>query len=225
MTILAFGCSITHGAELVEPYTYEGNIPFSYPGLIAQKLNLQCENWAFCGNSNENIFHNVLDTVLTYDKVTALIVGWTSPVREVWKCEDRYWQFIPSWCYTNDDLLKPISFLKDPKVNSPTTPRVCSDKEEFLPVLEELYDRLMRYKFDTDEYIKKRNNYVLALRTYCKSNNINLIETCWSDPIDEVDIDLSKIGNWVNKDNHPVRHPNKEEHEIIANMIMEQYKL
>jgi hypothetical protein len=223
--ILAFGCSVAHGAETVYPYTHEENIPFSYPGLIAQKLNLECENWAFCGNSNENIFHAVLDTVPKYEKITAVIVGWTSDVREVWTCDGRYWQFIPSWCYTNDDLLKPVLFLKDPKKNTPDTPRVCSDKEELMPVLENVYDLLMRYKFDISEYAKKRNNYILALRTYCQSKNIKLIETCWATPLDGVDIDLSKLGSWIDSNNYPTRHPNKQEHEIIANTIIDHYKL
>ena len=224
MTILAFGCSVAHGAETVSPYTDEQNIPFSYPGVIAQKLNVDCENWAFCGNSNENIFHAVLDTVSKHKKITAVIVGWTSPVREVWQCEGRYWQFIPSWCYTSNDLLKPILFLKDPKINSPTTPRLCSDKEEYMSVLENVYKLLMQYKFDIEEYIKKRNNYVLALRTYCNSSNIKLIETSWSDSIPGVEIDLSKIGSWVDN-NYPTRHPNKEEHRMIADRIIEYYKL
>jgi hypothetical protein len=225
MTILAFGCSVAHGAETAYSYTHEENIPFSYPGVIAQKLNINCENWAFCGNSNENIFHTALDVIPKYEKITAVIVGWTSTVRETWKCEDRYWQIIPNWCYTSSDLLNPILFLKDPKVNGPTDPRICSDREEYMPVLENLYNTLMRYKFDHNEYIKKRNNYILALRTYCKSNNINLIETYWSDPVDGVDIDLSKIGNWVDKNNHPIRHPDKEEHKMIANLIIDHHKL
>jgi hypothetical protein len=223
--ILAFGCSVAHGAELVYPYTHEENIPFSYPKLIAQKLNINCENWAFCGNSNENIFHTALDTIPRYEKITAVIIGWTSPLREVWKYNDRYWQFIPNWCSTTKDLLTPISFVKENKVTGSTCPMVCSDQEEYMPVLENIYDILMRYKFDFDEYSKKRNNYVLALRTYCKSNNINLIETCWCSPIDGVDIDLSKLGSWTDKNNNFIRHPNKEEHQQIANLIIEHYKL
>jgi hypothetical protein len=223
--ILAFGCSVTHGAELVVAHTDERNIPFSYPGQIAQKLNLECENWAFCGNSNENIFHTALDTIPKHDNITAVIVGWTSAIREVWKCEGRYWQFIPSWCYTNGDIDKPVLFLKDPEVNSPESPRICSDKEEYIQVLEDVYNMLMRYKFDIEEYTKKRNNYILALRTYCKNSNINLIETSWSDPIDGIDIDLSKVGTWMDQNNHPIRHPNKEEHEMIANLIIDRYKL
>jgi hypothetical protein len=226
MTILAFGCSVAHGAETVYPYTHEENIPFSYPGIVSQKLNVECENWAFCGNSNENIFHTALETIPKYEKITAVIIGWTSPVREVWKCEDRYWQFIPSWCYTNDDLLKPISFYKEPKINTPTTPRVCSDQEEYVSVLEKFYDMLMRYKFDRIEYTKKRNNYVLALRTYCKSNNIKLIETFWSNSAEDEDVegvtvDLSEVGPWLDEG----RHPTKEEHELIAKMIIGHYKL
>jgi len=98
MTIYAFGCSVTHGTDLATVNASDENVALSYPSKVAQYLKVECENWAFQGNSNENIFHNFMDIMSQRDNVTAVIVGWTSPMREVWKCDGRYWQFIPAWC-------------------------------------------------------------------------------------------------------------------------------
>ena len=62
--ILAFGCSITHGADLVKSNQHEENIKYSYPNIVAQSLGIECKNYAVCGISNEGIFHKVLDRLL-----------------------------------------------------------------------------------------------------------------------------------------------------------------
>lgn len=219
--ILAFGCSVAHGAETVTMGNSEDNIQFSYPALIAKSLGVECINWAFCGNSNENIFHDAIENIPQHNNITAVVVGWTSAVREVWQANDRIWQFIPSWCQTNHNLLTPVQYIKDPPAWSDATPRMCSDKQEYLETLEKIYNILIRYKFDPTEYKKKRKHYILALRIFCKAKNIKLIETCWSDPIDGVPLHIGKISNWVSE----CRHPSKAEHKLIADLIMEQYKL
>ena len=223
MTILAFGCSVAHGIDIITTGNSEKNLEYSYPNLIAKHLKVNCESWAFAGNSNENMFYQFMENVSKFNKeeITAVVVGWTSPVREVWKCEGRYWQFIPNWCYTNNDLLKPILFLKDPEVNTPTAPRVCSDREEYMAVLENFYDNLMRYKFDIKEYSKKRQCYITAIRNYCQLHKIKLIETCWDGEIEGVDINIGLISPWASE----CRHPTKEEHALVAKQIIDHYKL
>jgi hypothetical protein len=222
--ILAFGCSVTHGIDVVTAWTSDENIALSYPGLIAKQLKVECISWAFPGNSNENIFHKAIENIPKYkahNTITAVIVGWTSPVREVWKSAGRTWQFIPSWASTVEDLTTPAKYFKELNSWSNTNPKLSTDKEEYLSVLTDMYSMITKYKFDYDEYLKKRTNYITTLRCYCEANDIRLIETCWSDPIEGISIDMNTVSNW----NKECRHPNKEEHQIIANMIMDHYKL
>ena len=219
--ILAFGCSVTHGIDVVHPYVSEENIALSYPGLISKYLKVECSSWAFPGNSNENIFHEAVENIPNSPHITAVIIGWTSPVREVWKCDDRLWQFIPSWCATMKDVTAPMTHFFNPPVNSERDPRLCSDEQEYLTIMPNIYELLMKYKFDQKEYIKKRSNYISVIRNYCKSQNIKLIETCWSDDVEGVNINMSNFGPWLSE----LRHPNKLEHELIAQDVIKQYKL
>lgn len=218
MTVLAFGCSVTHGTEIAALGNSKENIPFSYPALVADHLGVDCVNLAFCGNSNENIFHQALDTIPAYTNITAVVVGWTSVVREVWQADGRTWQFIPSWCATAKNAWRPFRYFK-PEAGD--NPQICADQEEYMPVLSDIYEVLTRYKFDADIYTKKRNNYIIALRAYCNTNNIKLIETCWANPIDGA-VNIGAIGTWF-----PAmqRHPNADEQRAFAEKIIEYYTL
>jgi hypothetical protein len=219
MTILAFGCSVTHGTEIVALGNSKDNIPFSYPALIAEYLGVSCDNRAFCGNSNENIFHETLDTIPKVDNITAVIVGWTSVEREVWQSNGRTWQFIPSWSATTTNVWRPFRCL-EPAVSR--TPQRCADRKEYMTALASIYEVLIQYKFDHAVYTKKRNNYISALRAYCQTNNIKLIETTWADTISGVDVNLGRIGTW-----YPAmqRHPDADEQQLFANEIIKQYQL
>lgn len=223
-TIYAFGCSVTHGADLVSINASEENVMLSYPVKIAQRLNLQCENWAIPGNSNENIYHNFMDMIPTVEHkdISFVIVGYTAPIRETWKSNGRYWQMIPCWCSTTTDLTKPYGYVRDPKPRwSETSPRVVSDNELFVDDLDQMYKLFSKHRWDEEEYTKKRTNYITGIRAYCKLHNIKLIETRWHGPIDGIEIDLTCVSSWLNQ----MRHPNREEHEKIADMIIGHYKL
>jgi hypothetical protein len=219
MTLLAFGCSVTHGDELAGSGNNPLNIPFSYPGLIAQHMGVECINRAFCGNSNENIFHDAMSTIPTV-KASAVIVGWTSMQRETWHCEGRTWQFIPSWAGTFKNVWKPFNFY-NPGSRSPTDPQRCTDVERYMPILDQIYDILLRYKFDQTEYAKKQRHYRTALQLYCREKNVRLIETCWADSMPDA-VDFGKIGDWFPD---MKRHPNQQEHKEMARQIIEQYQL
>jgi hypothetical protein len=218
MTVLAFGCSVTHGTEIAALGNSKENIPFSYPALIANYLGVDCVNRAFCGNSNENIFHEAIDTIPNFKDITTVIIGWTSLEREVWQCDGRTWQFIPSWCATTSNPWKPFRFHTP---GSGVTPQRCADKEEYTQILDNIYNMLIKYKFDSTIYRKKRDNYISTLRSYCKVNSIKLIETCWSDPIEEL-VNIGSIGDW-----YPAmkRHPNAEEQKLFAKQIIKHYQL
>lgn len=222
MTIYAFGCSVTHGVDTATPQASEENILHSYPARIASKLNKECENHAIPGNSNEYIFHNFMEVIPKTKNVDFVIVGWTSPIREVWYANGRYWQMLPCWCSTTEDITKPFGYVKktSPSWNDLDPQAVC-DKKEYLNDLDQLYKLLTKYKWDETEYYKNRQHYITSIRAYCQSNNIKLIETTWYDEIDGVDINMNSISPWVSER----RHPNKEEHKTIADMIIKHYNL
>ena len=240
MTLLAFGCSVTHGTEIVASGNSKDNIPYSYPALIAKYLKTDCVNHAFCGNSNENIFHEAMETVSKYEDLKAVIVGWTSVPREVWKCGDRTWQFLPSWCSSVQDIWKQrptaeeqagLSNIELAKIDwgsklhyisaTDSSPSYCADQSQHLPILEKFYNLFMSEKFDIIEYTRKTMHYVTAFRAYCQINKVKLIETCWAHNITET-VNIGLIGDW-----HPalIRHPNALEHQLFADQIIKHYKL
>lgn len=220
MTILAFGCSITHGAELAYPYQHNDNIIGSYPQLVANYLNVDCDNYSVCGISNEGIFHKVLDTIPKYSNITTVIVGWTSDLREYWKCDDRDWFIIPSWCATTRDGTLPyVKDYTDTDIN--LHPRICVDDITYTQPLSDLYELTVKYKFDTNEYARRKQHYIDIIRLYCKDRNIKLIETTSMVPVDNISIYIDNIGQW----RKTLGHPSNKDHQLIAEQIIKEYKL
>lgn len=216
--ILAFGCSVTHGAELVSPHQDPANTKFSYPNLIANALGVECHNYAECGISNEGIFHktiNVLDVTSSSD-ITAVIVGWTSTVREYWICDDREWFFIPSWCATKQ-VDKEFKYFKDySHTDINLHPRLCADEEYYLTELEQMYNFISKYKFDIEAYNCKKLNYIASIRDYCRLYDIKLIETCCLGDEPGIRFKLDEFGTW----RQGLGHPTKQDHEQIAQQIL-----
>jgi len=215
MTILAFGCSVTHGAELVTSDQNEANTKFSYPNLIADALGTDCLNLAICGISNEQIFHNVINATVNHIKVDAVIVGWTSTVREYWQADGRIWQFIPSWCATTaTGKFNHFKDYIDADIN--LHPRLCADEEQYLEPLAEMYKYLTRYKFDIDEYDIKKQNYISSIRRYCDQHSYKLIETCCLGDVEDIPFKLDTIGTW----RQGLGHPTREDHKQIAQQVL-----
>ena len=224
MTILAFGCSIMHGAETVTGHQNIENTKYSYSQLIADHMGVDCINHAVCGMSNEGIFHNFFDTIEKHTDISMVLIGWTSHVREYWRCEGRDWFVIPSWCATTTDVNTPHEFFTDYiDDNIDQHPRICSDNLDYMPPLGQLYELLLRYKFDPIEYAKKTKTYTKAVKEYCKSKNIRLIETSamMEPPADISMVNLNYVGNW----RKTLGHPTREEHQEIAKQLIEIYKL
>ena len=215
--ILAFGCSVTHGADLVHPNQHNANVEFSYPNLIAKALGVSCNNLAECGISNEGIYHRVLDTLdMKGPEVAAVIVGWTSDVREYWRADGREWYFIPSWCATKK-IGTELKYFKDYTSGDINQhPRLCADEEQYLEPLANMYNYLMRYKFDQEEYMYKKYNYISSIRDYCTLYNVKLIETCCLGEVPGIQHNLDNFGSW----RQGLSHPTKEDHKQIAQQIL-----
>jgi hypothetical protein len=216
--ILAFGCSVTHGADLAYPNQHDDNIEYSYPNIIARSLNVECKNYAVCGISNEGIFHKVINTLVRYKSsdITAVIVGWTSSLREYWCADDREWFVIPSWCATakNGQSLKYFKEYTDEDIN--LHPRICSDEKEYLQSLSSVYDTITRYKFSIEEYENKKNNYIDMIRLLCQNKGVRLIETCCLGAVGSININIDNFGNW----RQGLGHPTKKDHQQIAQHIL-----
>jgi|LakMenEpi03Aug12_release.lakeMendotaPanAssembly.Ray.scaffolds.fasta_scaffold332031_2 hypothetical protein len=216
--ILAFGCSVTHGAELVHANQHEDNVKYSYPNLVANTLGVECKNYSVCGISNEGIFHNVVNTLVRYksQEITLVIVGWTSTMREYWRTDNREWFIIPSWCATAEKG-QPFTQFKDyTDSNINLHPRICSDRAEYLDPLATIYDTVTRYKFDSEEYETKKSNYVDMTRILCQQRGVRLIETCCMGSIGSININVDNFGTW----RQGLGHPTKKDHEQVAQQVL-----
>jgi len=69
------------------------------------------------------------------------------------------------------------------------------------------------HMLDPDELEQKRENHSLALQSLCKEKGIRLIETHV--------MNFREVGSY-NKEN---RHPNAEEHVLIANQLLEEMEV
>lgn len=216
--ILAYGCSVTHGADLVHPGQHLSNLEFSYPNLVAKALKVPCHNMALCGNSNEEIFHSALEILKDADQyeITAIIVGWTSAVRESWQADGRGWFFIPSWCATQKfgNELKYFKDYTDLDIN--TNPRLCADEEQYLEILSSMYNYIAKYKFDIEQYERKKQSYIKSIRLAAEHHKVKLIETCCLGDVKDVIIKIDDFGSW----RMGMGHPTKQDHEHIAQQIL-----
>jgi len=222
MTLLAFGCSVAHGADLVHLYESEKNTELSYPNLVANQLGIDCKNYAVNAISNEGIFHKILELTPQHKDITAIIVGWTSDVREHWHCEGRDWFFIPNSAGCMMRTAAPenkvnwkTSWWTTDKFHSPKSGLVATftDNRTYLDPVMKYYEFLIKYKVDFDEYAKKRQHYVETIRLYCQSKGITLIETYWAGNSDGNGLILS----WEDL----TSHPGVSDHEHFANQIVD----
>ena len=79
--VVAFGCSFTYGHGLEDCVASDGigagPIPsrFSWPSILADKMNLDCDNQAVCGLSNLGIVDKILN--YSFNKDDMIIIMWT----------------------------------------------------------------------------------------------------------------------------------------------------
>ena len=207
--IVAFGCSVTHGCELVSGAYDTRNIPGSYPNQLADQLGVACENLAMPGCSNEYIFHRILDTDL---KDRTVIVCWTSLVRECWQADGLHWFFIPNWGACFREL------THDTVRVHPRIPNVVADDEVLLNDTATYYDFFMRFKTDAQEYQQRLSHYHDCLQLLCKEKNIDLIElSCIHTQLPGVEnID----GEWTRRG----LHPSLDEHRAIADQLRSRFE-
>ena len=81
MRIVAFGCSYAfgHGLSdcLADDKITQGDDPskLAFPSLLSKKLNFECINLSKSGNSNKEIWHDILNFKFQYGEI--VIITWT----------------------------------------------------------------------------------------------------------------------------------------------------
>lgn len=98
--LIAFGCSITYGHGLPDchiPPNDPGEFPskFAWPQLIADKLKLECINLSVPGDSNKDIWYNVVNFDFNNDDL--VFVHWSYPDRSAVFNDDGSIRKIASW--------------------------------------------------------------------------------------------------------------------------------
>ena len=97
MKLLANGCSMTHGQELVTDGYDPANTEKCYAKKIFDEFDDVFEHYiniALPGVSNQHIVESTLDYLITHDPGnTFVIIGWTSPIRYTFTHNDHYIRF------------------------------------------------------------------------------------------------------------------------------------
>lgn len=217
--LLTSGCSITHGSELFHPFYHVNNMIDAYPSLIAQDLGLESCNLALPGASNQYIFHSLVDHIRKNQDITAVIVAWTFPDRFYWRHEKRHWFFNSSWACTTENLEDSGNFQKHQNNVCVTT-----DRKDLLDELLCLHRHLVENYFSIDFYQGYSNqntqHYSYLLDVLCQSKNIKLVQVdaAKNYNLDIWRFEMLKLGYIPEK-----RHPNAQEHRIIADYILSNY--
>lgn len=80
MRVIAFGCSYTYGhglSDCLDNNGLPGPLPskLAYPSLLASKLNYDCINLGKSGNSNKEIWNDILN--FSFQQGDVAIITWT----------------------------------------------------------------------------------------------------------------------------------------------------
>lgn len=94
MKLLANGCSMTHGQELVTDSYNPANTELCYAKILADQFDMSYDNIALPGISNKHIVESTLDYLITkgYED-TFVLIGWTSPIRYCFTHNNYYVRF------------------------------------------------------------------------------------------------------------------------------------
>lgn len=98
--LIAFGCSFTYGHGLSDcfiPPIDPGLNPskFAWPQLIADKLGLECYNQSIPGDSNKDIWYNIVN--FDFEDNDIVVVHWSFPDRYAVFNDDGSVRKLASW--------------------------------------------------------------------------------------------------------------------------------
>lgn len=143
MRIIAFGCSYTYGHGL--PDCLDDKITqgpthsnLAYPSILAEKLNCECINLGKSGNSNKEIWHDVINFDFQKDDIT--VIAWT---------------YFSRFCIIKDDSIRRINpWLDDSKAFYMN----YSNRHDMIV---DFYSRLNYINFYLDSIGIKNYNFVI----------------------------------------------------------------
>lgn len=204
-TLLVSGCSVTHGAELYNGFVHPENIKLSFSQHLADKLNCNLLNVALSAASNEYIFHSLIKEIITRKDLHSVIVVWTSPNRLYWKSNKRHYFFLGNFASSMVDLVN-FEMHELRKDNCWFT----GDSNEIVNRIANAHNFFVTDYFDYARDQQKLCHYKFALNAICDLHRVRLISLDWND---------LTVSNWL-KEN---RHPNKNEHQQIAELIYKNF--
>ena len=214
--MLAVGCSFAHGQGNIAEYYHPGNIPNSFPNLIANRLGIECNNISWPGASNEMIFHRAVNE-LTSNEYTYCLISWTSHARNCWENDHEIYTFNVNYGkYEHKGIPS-----NDVFVSNKNNIKYVTNIENKLTDVEKLYEALM-IKALTDDENKKLKNYQYCIRTICQELDIHLVEVnaIPNDPDSDLyQFDPKLFYNPLGAD----RHPPTSSYQFWAKDIFEKF--
>lgn len=219
--LLISGCSFTHGCETHNAFMHVKNVEQSYSSHLAKLLNVDLDNRALSGASNDYIFFSLVKEIRNTNSSTihSVIAAWTNVNRLTWRCNDRYWMFNVPWSASVKQLSQDgLTFepwaeniqIKDVSFNV--------DDVDYLGSLVNAHEFLSRnYLTDTYELATKSLIYSEALRAICQTKNIKLFEL-------QVYPTAPHFPGYRLKTKHQ-GHPTAQEHQKIAQELYQEFYL
>jgi len=205
MRLVATGCSVTHGAEIEHPFMSKNNIEFSYPAILARRLNLELTNVALSGGSNDYIFHSAVEQLEQLNDIEVLLVCWTHSPRLTWQAFGKTYILHPTFATALSDV------YQDPKYKKEKNGLTVTSDENIIDQLEQGIKFAVTHMIDCDELERKRSHHSIGLEAICKQRQIKFIE---------LDVmDFKNVGTYDQEG----RHPNVVEHGMIADLIHSKY--
>ena len=100
--LVAFGCSFTFGDSLEDTLDNTRPSKLAWPNLVANKMNLDCDNQAVCGLSNLGIVDKIIN--YKFDETDIVLVMWTFFERDLlWQDDGTSYNL--TWNLSNSELV------------------------------------------------------------------------------------------------------------------------
>ena len=228
MKLYSVGCSFTEGQGL------ENSKIENYTKLLSEKHKVDCYNFGNCGASNDYIFRKVFYILNEgFNKEDVLIIQWTNFIRtEVIRTYDsKNWYFtIPNALQASaDKILKNLN-LYGSSYKYVINENIDYNKtDEVIKKLAELhhsdFQRFTEYFLDTKYQIDKTKNYIKSIYAYLQLNGYKHLHFFGWDGCMVSDNEIINYPNFLKETfggytKTPENvHPNKEGHEVWANLL------
>ena len=224
MKLLAAGCSLIYGSELVDEKPHDqGYSQLTYPALLAKHLNLEYQCAARPGFGNDAIARTMLDN---FDETVSLvIINWSYIDRFEFHYKDIGWQNIKDGLDQGNYLTDQICKLAKP-FYSDLTPEYSYYRylEDIFTCQEFLNKQQVPYIFSSTDRRFVNQEYIVNLGTAHK----NLYNAIDFSPWFFWKTNQTKTGflEWATQNNYPrgvAGHPLESAHRDTYELIKKDY--